>query len=218
MWDHGCVPLAAPPEVVPMSGAAPDRESALPDRRPLESTAALLTLVRNGDERARERLLTRLRPALMRWAHGRVPPRARDLHDTDDLVQRTLMRALDRLPEFESRHEGALLAYLRRILFNLVRDEARRVGRRPVHGELDETFPDGGPSPVERAIGQEALENYERALETLSEERRMAVILRVEFGFSYDEIARALDRPTPVAARLLVTRALVTLARKMDAR
>jgi RNA polymerase sigma factor (sigma-70 family) len=200
-----------------MSGAAPDRESALPDPRPLESTATLLVLVRKGDERARERLLTRLRPALMRWAHGRVPARARDLHDTDDLVQRTLLRALDRLPEFESRHEGALLAYLRRILFNLVRDEARRVGRRPVHGELDETLPDSGPSPVERAIGQEALENYERALETLSEERRMAVILRVEFGFSYDDIARALDRPTPVAARLLVTRALVTLARKMDA-
>ena len=39
--------------------------------------------------------------------------------------------------------------------------------------------------------------------------------MRVELGFSYAEIARALDKPTPDAARMFVARAIVKLARAM---
>lgn len=58
------------------------------DRSPdLESTAELLDLVRRGDPGARERLASRYLQVLHRLAHGRLPSRARDLLDTDDLVQ-----------------------------------------------------------------------------------------------------------------------------------
>ena len=76
---------------------------------PPESTATLLSLMRDGDGAARERLVARYLPLLRRWAHGRLPGYARDLNDTNDLVQITLMSALRNLEQFESRHEGALL-------------------------------------------------------------------------------------------------------------
>ena len=71
---------------------------------------------RAGDQRARERLVSRFLPILRNWATGRLPGGARDLAETDDLVQITLVRALDHIDRFEHRGEGAFLAYLRRIL------------------------------------------------------------------------------------------------------
>lgn len=177
----------------------------------LESTATLLQLVRHGDRPARERLAARYLQVLRRLAHGRLPLRARDLVDTDDLVQVTLVRALDHVEEFEPRHEGAFLAYMRRILLNQIRDEIRRVARRPARSELEGDPPAPDRSPLEEAIGRETVERYEAILDQLKEEQREAIILRLELGFTYQQIAEALGRDSPNAVRMMVTRALVRL-------
>jgi len=179
-------------------------------------TARLLARVREGDERARDRLFERFLPILTRWAHRRLPPGARGLADTDDLVQVTLIRALRNVPTFEARREGAFLAYLRTIMMNAVREEIRRsrallrrehvvsVGRQPV------------PCELERLIGRERLAAYERGLLTLAEEQREAVLLRLEFGLSHAEIAEALGKPSANAARMTVARAITALAQYLD--
>src|SRR5207249_1324583 len=115
----------------------------------------------------------------------------------------------------EPRHEGAFLAYLRRILLNQIREEVRRVLRRPQQQGIGEEVRDGGPSPLEQTIGKELVSRYETALGRLSRDQQQAVVLRIEFGFTYQQVAEALDRPTPNAARLLVTRALLRLAHLM---
>jgi len=74
---------------------------------------------------------------------------------------------------------------------------------------------DPGPSPLEEVMGAETLERYEAALARLGEEERAAVVMRVDLGCSYAEIAEALGRPSPDAARMAVGRALVRLAREM---
>jgi RNA polymerase sigma-70 factor (ECF subfamily) len=181
----------------------------------LESTATLLRLVRHGDRPARERLAARYLQVLRRLAHGRLPLRARDLVDTDDLVQVTLIRALDHVEEFEPRHEGAFLAYMRRILLNQIRDEIRRVSRRPARSELEGDPPAQDPSPLEDAIGRETVERYEAILDQLKEEQREAIILRLELGFTYQQIAEALGRDSPNAVRMMVTRALVRLGEQL---
>ena len=107
-----------------------------------ESTASLLARVRDGDDAARSRLVVRYLAILRRWAHGRCPPRARPLLDTDDLVQTTLLRALERVTRFEPRREGAFLAYLRTILMNEIRMALRRVDRAPRRDTLPEAFQD----------------------------------------------------------------------------
>lgn len=181
-----------------------------------EKTVHLLELIRQGDSSARERLIGRYVPILTRWARGRLPGHARDLAETADLVQDTLIATLGHLNEFEVRHEGAFLAYLRRALLNRVRDEIRRVGRGPVRETLDPDFADRRRSVVEESIGREAMERYEAALAKLSEEQRQAVILRLEFGYTYPMIAAAMGKSTPDAARMLVARALIRLAEAMN--
>jgi RNA polymerase sigma-70 factor (ECF subfamily) len=192
------------------SDAIPDAESEI------ESTARLLERVRAGEPSARNDLAARFLPMLRRWAHGRLPRAARDVADTDDLVQVALMKSLNRVEGFVPRHEGAFLAYLRTTVLNTVRDELRRMARRPGHESLDERLPTAEPSLVERAIGREMLEAYEAALSVLPEEHQEAVIMRVEFGCTYREIAEALGKPTANAARMTVSRALIRLAEGMD--
>jgi len=180
-----------------------------------ESTFELIDRARNGDELALERLFARhLRP-LQRWASGRLPGWARDLTDTDDLVQDTLLRTFKRIGDFEPRGVGALQAYLRQAVVNRLRDELRRKARRPQTTDLDGVDPAAGESPLEEAIGREAAERYARALERLKPEEREAIIARVEMDYTYEELAQVLGKPTPDAARKAAQRALVRLAEEM---
>lgn len=181
---------------------------------PLETTSDLLTLARGGDQAARNRLFARYIPILSRWAHQHLPRGARDLSETGDLVQLTLMRALRHVERFEPRGEGAFLGYLRQILLNAVRDEIRRARGRRASAPLDERLQDPGPSALEQALGRETMARYEAGLARLTEVQREAVILKVEMGYRNPEIAAALGRSVD-AARMLVARALVDLAEFM---
>jgi RNA polymerase sigma-70 factor (ECF subfamily) len=136
--------------------------------------------------------------------------------DTDDLVQITLIRALRQVHRFEPRREGAFLAYLRRILVNALRDEVRRSYCGPGHATpLPPNLPDPQPSLLDQTIGREAVERYEAALASLPDVQQEAVILRLEFGFTHQEIARAIGSPSANAARMMVTRALTHLGQVM---
>jgi DNA-directed RNA polymerase specialized sigma24 family protein len=76
--------------------------------------------------------------------------------------------------------------------------------------------PDAGNSPLELAIGREAVERYERALALLSEDEQRLVIGRMEMGHTYQELADSLGKPTAEAARKAAERALVRLAEEMS--
>ncbi len=180
------------------------------------ATAVLLSRARTGDIEAREELYQRFLPILRRWAHRRLPLRARDLTETSDLVQITLLRALNRLDHFEARGEGAFLGYLRHILLNVVREEIRRSSRRGHQVPLDETLASPYSSVVEQVVGLDQMERYQRGLERLGEEQQHAVLLRVEFGYTYAQIAEAMAKPSADAARMVVARAFAQLARFID--
>jgi RNA polymerase sigma-70 factor (ECF subfamily) len=188
----------------------------VPTDRPHNSdpatTADLLDAVRRGEEWARNRLVSRYHPILTRWAHGRLPDRARQLSETADLVQVALVRALNHIDQFHARHEGAFLAYLRQIVLNAIRDEIRRSARRAGDVPVTEQIAAPGRSLLEQTIGTDVIEAYEAALLELTESAREAVILRIEFGFTYAEIAAAIESPSANAARMTVSRALAKLA------
>jgi len=181
-----------------------------------DSTFDLLKRAQAGDEAALDRLFARYLPALSRWASGRLPRWCRDLMDTDDLVQETLIRTLKRIEGFEHRHEGALQAYLRQAVMNRIRDEVRRAKRAPVSTELEAEQPDRGASPLELAVGRQAVEKYEAALQRLRPEEREAIVARVEMDCTYEQVAQALGKPSADAARMAVSRALLKLAQEMS--
>lgn len=197
------------------SGSTAGRQPPGADGR-LDTTFELVQRAKSGDAAAVDQLFARHLPALRRFASGRLPRRARDLMDTDDLVQETVIRAVRRLDGFEPRHEGALQAYLRQAIMNRIRDEARRVGRAPIVDALDEHERDHSASPLEAAIGTEAVERYEAALARLRPQEREAIIARVELGQSFEEVAQTLGKPSSDAARMAVSRALLRLAEEMS--
>lgn len=189
----------------PALASAPDADSSL----------RLLERARAGDRSALNTLMARYLPRLRRWASGRLPRWARDLADTQDLVQDVVLQTFKHIDTFEPHSEGALQAYLRQGIVNRIRDEFRRTARRPAATELDTQTPDRGASPLEEAIGQEALDRYERALARLRPQDREAIIARVELECTNEEIAVALGKPSANAARMAVERALLRLADEM---
>ena len=152
---------------------------------------------------------------MSRWASGRLPRWARDLLNTDDLVQDAMLNSIRNLDHFEPRGDGALQAYLRQAVFNRIQDEVRRVQRRPMRTELDETEASPEPSPLEEAVGRDTLALYEAALQRLRAEDREAIVARVELGQSYRQVAVSLGKASEEAAQMAVSRALVRLAKEM---
>jgi RNA polymerase sigma-70 factor (ECF subfamily) len=180
-----------------------------------ESSMDLLARARAGDADALNQLAARYLPRMRRWASGRLPRWTRDLAETDDLVQDSLFQTFKRLDTIDVEHEGALQAYLRQAVMNRIRDHFRQAGRRPARTVIDTDLPAAEPSPLEAAIGAEALERYERALAALRSDDQAAIIGRIELGYSNEELAVALNRPSANAARMAVERALVRLANEM---
>src|SRR5437867_3528690 len=113
-----------------------------------QPTMELIIRARGGDRLAVEALLQRSLPRLKRWAHGRLPSAARGHIDTADLIQDAAMNALARLDTFEPQHVGALQAYLRQSVINRIRDEIRKVARRPGKRELPDDLLSSDPSPL----------------------------------------------------------------------
>jgi len=181
-----------------------------------ESSFGLLARAHDGDAEALNELCTRYLPRLQRWAHGRLPAWARDAVETQDLVQDTLTQVFQKITTFKPEHEGSFPAYVHMALRNRLLDVIRRAGRRPAPEPPDPTRPDRGPSPLEAAIGQQTLEQYEAALQRLKLNDQAAIVLRIELGYSDKEIATELAKPSAAAAHMAVSRALVRLAKEMS--
>jgi len=115
-------------------------------------------------------------PALRRYARALT----RDRDTADDLVQDTLVRALRAEHLF---HGGDIRSWLYTILTNLNRNRLRSLARRPSIAPIDDNdAPDmAGPESGGRDI--------ERALATLVDEQRAALLLVVLEGLSYREVA-----------------------------
>ena len=181
-----------------------------------EPTIELVLSARTGDRLALEALLERCLPPLKRWAHGRLPAHARGTLDTGDLVQEAAMHVLARLDKFEPRHVGAMQAYLRISVINRIRDEIRRVGRRPEAVELTSEPPADDTSPLEAVIREEAYERYRAALDKLRTRDREMVVARVEVQWSIQEIALRFGMASVDAARVAVSRSLKRLTAQLQ--
>ncbi len=179
----------------------------------LDSTLTLVMRARQGDRAALELIAERYQAALTRFAHGRVPSSARGLVDTCDIVQMAVVRTLGRLDTIDASLRGSLLAYLRCAVLNQIRDEIRRAQRRPHPGGLSPELPSLDRDPLDNVISHETIERYDAALAQLPSDQQEAFIMRIEMDCGYREIAEALGRTSAESARMLVRRAIQTLAR-----
>jgi len=136
-------------------------------------------------------------PALRRYARALT----RNADIADDLVQDTLVRALRSEHLF---HGGEVRSWLYTILTNLNRNRLRSLARRPALSSIeDNDAPDmAGPEAGGRDI--------ERALATLVDDQRTALLLVVLEGLSYREVAEVQGIPIgTVMSRLARARAQI---------
>ena len=188
------------------------------DPQQLLRTQDLVQGAREGRREALDALLARYHPRLARWAAGRLPMHARSLLDTGDLVQETLIRALENIDAIGMRGPGGFEAYVRQAILNRIRDQIRWARRRTGSAEPSEDLLDPAPSPLEEAIGSDVVRRYEDALASLSEEERQLLHLRIELDLGYEEITAMMGRPSPDATRMAIQRSLQKLAVTMGHR
>lgn len=155
-------------------------------------------------------------PSVQRWAHGKLPRGSRGDFDTTDLVQEAALRMLKRRALFEPRHPHAVQAYMRRTVMNLVRDEARRLARRPECVDLGDDLPCDQTGPLEITMRHELRARYEAALRTMRPKDRRLIVASMEEERHVSEIARIFGLPSPAAARMAVSRAIGRLMRKLN--
>jgi RNA polymerase sigma-70 factor (ECF subfamily) len=184
------------------------------DDRPREqdqeglSTRSLVRRGKAGDHAALIGLFKRLMLRVGRWAHGRLPRGARDAGDTADVVQDATIGAWRRLDDLDLSRPGNLEAYVRQAVYNRIRDEARRIQRRPEVVGLDSAVPGEDPSPLMQLLSADAQEQFRAAFAKLSDVEQLAIVARFHHQYRHDQIAAILGKPSAAAARMTVNRAV----------
>jgi RNA polymerase sigma-70 factor (ECF subfamily) len=149
---------------------------------PVSLERALIDRARAGDARAFRSLFDRHAPAVRRFLGDLL----RDADAADEATQETFVRAHNRLGTLRDDEK------LRPRLFGIARfvfHETLRARRRDA--ELPpEAVPEALPQPTPEALllGEEADRQLRSALAHLGEERRAALLLRIDHGLDYDEI------------------------------
>ena len=125
----------------------------------------------------------------------------RDPTSAEDLVQETYVRALKARDSFDLQSHG-IRPWLLRIMHNLHISRAQREGRQPTSME-DEKLEAGSAAasaaaaipPYDPASFEAMDQNLVRAIQSLSSEYQIVLMLWAVEEFSYKEIAEAVDIP-----------------------
>lgn len=134
--------------------------------------------------------------------------------DAEDLVSAIFMRALEKIHSFRP-ERGTFASWLFGIARNIVHDHYRRRSRLwfGAPGPI-ETVVEPRSGPEELALHGEQMEDVRRALLTLTDDQREALVLRYMAELKYAEVARVLGK-SEVAARKLVQRGLEGLRQQL---
>lgn len=158
------------------------------------SDRALEARLRAGDRAALQQLLRQHAPALLSVCrHFAGSDEARDA------LQEALVRIVKQVAQFDPA-QGSFRTWCFSVTRNVCRDLLRRRGLERAAftrdgGEEAEQAAWHGPDPEREAVASEGRDALLRALPTLPEEMRTALVLFHVHEASYEEIAHALDVP-----------------------
>jgi RNA polymerase sigma-70 factor (ECF subfamily) len=173
--------------------------------------------------------LDQFRGYLLLVARLHFRPRLAAKLDPSDVVQQTLVQALQGLPAFRGTTEAELAAWLRQILRRNLAALARDYGRdkrdlareQSLEAAVDDSstrleawLDDGQSSPSQRAERNEHLLRLADALAALPDAQQQAVMLHHLHGLSALEISQRMDR-TPAAVAGLLKRGLRALREQL---
>lgn len=146
----------------------------------------LIRAAQAGDRPAFASLVEAYWGRLYRWLYHL----ARDRHLAEDLAQEAFLKAYSHLHRF--RPGTNFRAWLFRIAHNAFANLHRSPGRNR-RTALPDDLPGRDRGPLEQALSREALDGLAGAVERLPTDFRAALLLRVEEGLSFRQIAGVLD-------------------------
>jgi RNA polymerase sigma-70 factor (ECF subfamily) len=157
-------------------------------------TSDLIHRFQSGQSRAFEALYDRFKDTVYRTAFFIT----RNSGEAEDAVQETFLDVLRALPNYDVAGPARFETWLYRVTVNRCRSRMRR--KRLSTEDWDEIeerlerIPEPHPehNPEEVALDREQAVELWQAVDTLSEEQRVTVLLRYQQGLSYGEIAEAL--------------------------
>lgn len=184
----------------------------------------LIEQARRGSEEAMTLLLEHCRPYLLLIANREIDVGIRAKVGASDIVQESLLTAQRAIEDFHGRSESDLLAWLRGILVNDLRDVRRRYAgtekrdinkERPIAGDSAAGWPsinvlDGHLTPRADAIANEEMIALRKALDQLPGDYRKVIQLRNWQQLTFAEIGKRMERSSE-ASRKLWSRAIVEL-------
>ena len=192
----------------PPSKASKEQTTEVVDRAHLRK---LVRKARKGEEAAFEELVRMYHSRV----YGVVYRVVNNANDADDLVQQTWLKVWKKLGTFQERSEFFTWVYRIATFVSLDFIRKRQRQRESAMPEGVEPEPAVGanvvggnaPRPDRAAEHTEIGERFEKALDTLSPEHRMALVLREVEGLSYQEIAQAMKcRKGTVMSRIYYAR------------
>lgn len=164
-----------------------------------------------GDREAFTVLVERYWDRLYRWIYHLTHHQ----HTAEDLAQEAFLKAYARLNTF--RVGSNFQAWIFRIAYNAFLNQRRVAARSRQQSPEDVATSEAGPE--EQALSREAMQMLARAVGRLPGEFRAALLLRIEEGLSFREIAEILET-TEQTARWRVFKArqklLSVLAPQLD--
>jgi RNA polymerase sigma-70 factor (ECF subfamily) len=171
----------------------------------------LIVAAQQGDRPAFAQLVERYWERLYRWLYHVT----HDQHTAEDLAQESFLKAFAGLKKFQAGTNFG--AWLFRIAHNNYANQCRASARQ--REALPADLPSRERGPHEQAVSAEALQSVTQAIYRLPPEFRSALLLRVEEGLSFRQIAEVLDL-TEETARWRVFKArqklLGTLATRQE--
>jgi RNA polymerase sigma factor (sigma-70 family) len=144
-----------------------------------------------NDPQAFERLYDHYFPKLYAYVCYRVG----SVHESEDLVADTFLRAVEALDRFEWRHEHSFSAWLFRIAHNVVTDHLRRDRRAAQPQSLDDLpdIQDHELLPEDTVLRKERFAQLRQLIATLPPRRQEIITLRFFGGLQNFEVALILD-------------------------
>jgi RNA polymerase sigma-70 factor, ECF subfamily len=158
---------------------------------------SLVRRVQKGDKSAFDALVLKYQHKVLKLVQRYV----RDPAEAEDVTQDAFIKAYRALPGF--RGDSAFYTWLYRIAINTAKNALVSSRRRPMTYDLDGEG--NGPdlsqrlrdpdTPERLLLTDEIRATVNRAIDSLPEDLRTAIVLRELEGLSYEDIARTMDCP-----------------------
>ena len=167
-----------------------------------DSISELLPLAKNGDAEAFDCLLSQLRAILGNLARKKLNPAIASKEGHSDIVQLTLIQAVESFDSFRGTTAGEFNNWIKMILENTVKQVHRKYDAHKRDFQQEQTLEgsavgrlqDPEQTPGSFAAAKEEVAAFHQLLDTLPSDYATVIRLRSLEKRSFDEVAKKMDR------------------------